>query len=135
MGEAEEATRSEAPVTGAPGERRDDTTFWNGVMAGVALALVAFNAWMAVGLADMPSTLHDMGAQLTISTLTRIVISVPWRWGVPLVGAVVLALIIARRPRKTGPYAIVMVAMLWTAAGTWYYSQAPMRELAEELKE
>jgi hypothetical protein len=41
----------------------NDGTFWNGVLAGVAVALVAFNAWLAVALSGMSKLLEDMGAR------------------------------------------------------------------------
>jgi hypothetical protein len=133
--ESEHETKTEQQATAKTTGARDERTFRNGVMTGVAAALVAFNVWLALGLADMSTTLQDFGTTVPVSMLTRVVISLPWLWGVPALGAALLALVIVKRPRTPGPYAIVMVALLWATAATWHYAQAPMNELANNISE
>jgi hypothetical protein len=112
----------------------EQRAFWQGVAAGAAAVLVAIHAWLALAMADMANMYRDMGS-MALPTATRLVLSLPWRCGLPGVGFALLAALVIRRPRAAWPYAALAIALLLTVAASWHYSQAPLTTLADDIKD
>ena len=65
---------------------------------------------------------------------TRLVLSGAWRWGIPVAGAVIIAALVAVRPRSSWPYVALAVVMLAIAIATWYLARLPVYELAGNIQ-
>ena len=103
-----------------------------GIGTGIVIAAVLVHVWLAVELRHMQAMYADFTAPLPM--LTRLTISVPWRWGVPLVGAVGVFGLVVGRPRATWIYGLVAAVLVATCLGTWYFAQAPVFENVGEIK-
>lgn len=109
------------------------SSFAHGLFVGVAATVVLVQAWLAVELAELPAMYRDFTAELP--PLTWLATSRGWRWGVPLAGAVAVVALVARRPRRTWWYAAVAAVLVGMAVGTWWFAQAPIRELAGTIQD
>lgn len=67
--------------------------------------------------------------------MTRVVLSMPWRCGVPPLGFALLALVIFKRPRAAWPYATLAIALLLAVGAAWHFGQAPLFTFADDIKE
>jgi hypothetical protein len=108
--------------------------FVHGVAVGVAASAVLAHLWLAVVLADAAKMYRDF-ADFAMPPLTRLVTATPWLWGVPAVGAVVVAWLVARRARSLVGYVVVAALLVATLVGTWHFAQAPIAELADNIRE
>lgn len=107
------------------------TGFVHGIATGVAAAAVLVHVWLAIELADYRDTYRDFGGPLPAAT--RLVLSLPWRWGVPAAGAIAIAGLVTRRPRRLWSYLALALTLASTVVATYYLSQLPLRELAGKI--
>ena len=75
-----------------------------------------------------------MGAGMSIPAITHIVLSPLWRWAVPATGVALLAVVVRRRPRVAGPYALLALALVAATLVTWHFAQAPIDALADKIQ-
>jgi hypothetical protein len=111
---------------------RPQPPFVLGIVTGLAAAAVLVHVWFATLLGDMRAAYAELGGP--IPGITRLVITPLWLWGVPVLGALSVAALIARRPRRVGPYVATCALLAITLALTWHFSQAPITELAGQVK-
>ncbi|MBV8762554.1 MAG: hypothetical protein JO257_35040 [Deltaproteobacteria bacterium] len=108
---------------------RTPATFVHGALAGIALAATAAHVWLAVMLAPLRDAYRDMGGGVPF------VLAGWWRWGVPVAGALALAVLFVRRPRSLVPYAVLAVLLISAAIATWRIAYAPLDSLASNIAE
>ena len=112
----------------------DNRAFWHGALVGLAAAAVLVGAWLGIELSGTTKMYEDLGT-LAIPAITRLVLMPAWRFGVPSLGAVLLALVVRQRPRATAPYALIAIAMIAGVLATWHFAQAPIYELSDKISE
>lgn len=116
--------------------RVDVSSFLRGIAAGFALAMYAMQLWLAIRV--VPAYEHiarDFGSSPTVPALFRLVVSRTWTWGVPSVGAALLAYLIVQRPRALWPYLAVAAVLVVGVVVTWLGAQSPITALASGLTE
>lgn len=106
---------------------RAPATFVHGACAGIALASIAAQVWLAVMLAPLRDAYRDMGGGVPF------VLATWWRWGMPVLGVVGVAALIARRPRSLVGYAALAVMMVAAAIATWRIAYAPLYSLSGNI--
>lgn len=118
-----------APAAGAVEVvvERTPATFVHGAMAGIALASIAAQVWLAVMLEPLRDAYRDMGGGVPF------VLASWWRWGMPVLGGVGVAALIARRPRSLGVYVALAVLMVAAAIATWRIAYAPLYSLSGNI--
>ena len=107
-------------------------SFVRGICVGIASSAVAIHVWLAFQLAVLRGMYADLAA--APPALTRLVTSPVWLWSVPVVGALTIGALIARRPQRTLLYAAVALTLVLLAIATWHWSQAPLHELAAPIR-
>ena len=108
--------------------------FAAGIATGFACALLLVQTYFV----HIGGTYRDMYREfggVTLPAPTRLVVSQPWLWGVPVLAVLAIAMLVWRRPRGLAAYAVVALALVATVTVTWFYLDAPMRELAGNIKE
>jgi hypothetical protein len=108
--------------------------FAAGIATGFASALLLVQTYFVHIGGSYRRMYRDFG-DVPLPSLTTLVISQAWLWAVPCVASVALAALVWRRPRALWPYCLLAVALVATVALTWFYLDAPMRELAGNIKE
>jgi hypothetical protein len=117
------------PPSGAAGGGRS-SGFWNGGLAGVALAGLIAQLWFAEHAGAYRRVYDDAG-----SILERpFVLSAWWLCGASGVQALGLAALVVRRPRRIWWYAGAAALAAACIVLTWWLTVTPLRELAGELK-
>jgi hypothetical protein len=106
--------------------------FAAGVATGFACALLLVQTYFVHIGGTYRGMYRDFG-DVMLPALTRLVVSQPWLWGVPVVAAIALVVVVWRRPHALWPYAVVALALVATVSLTWFYLDAPMRELAGNI--
>jgi hypothetical protein len=110
-------------------------SFVHGALAGVSAAAVLAHVWLAIQLAPLSDMYKEMGTLPPSIRAAAFVLRASWRWGVPAVGAVALAVLLARRPRALAWYIALAAALLVTAVATWHFAHAPIYELAGTISD
>ena len=105
--------------------------FAAGVCTGFACAALLVQAYFIHAIAPYRDMYRDFGG--TVSGVTALVISNAWLFAVPLVGAIVLAVIGWRRPRGLWPYVVLSLGLTATVVVTWIFFDAPIRELSGHI--
>ncbi len=105
-------------------------TFLHGAFAGIAVAAVVAQVWLAIQLAPLRDAYKDMG-----SGALPIVLRPWWLWGAPGAGAAVVAALMVLRPRQLASYALVAAALVLVAIATWHFAYAPLWQLADDIKD
>ena len=105
-------------------------TFVHGAFAGVAVAAVVAQAWLAVQLEPLRGAYRDMGTAALPFALKSW-----WLYGVPAAGVAVVAGLVVLRPRQLAVYAASAVILVGAALATWHFAYAPLWELAGNLSE
>jgi hypothetical protein len=108
--------------------------FAAGIATGFACALLLVQTYFVHIGGTYRDMYRDFGS-VALPALTRLVVSPPWLVSVPVLAASALIALVWRRPRALWPYAVVALALVATVALTWFYLDAPMRELAGNIKE
>ncbi len=108
--------------------------FTNGLFTGLAAAAVLVHAWFAVLLAPLRDTYRDFG-DADLPCLTQLMIAPAWLWGMTATGAVLVVLLVARRPARRGPYVATALMLLATVVATFVLSQTPLRQLADKISD
>ena len=124
-------TTTHEPVAGLGQRHAGERAFAQGICVGFASVLVLLHVWLAFELTGMRAMYRDFGGE--VPAVTRVVISVGWMWGAPVAGALAVAGLLVRRPRATWPFVVVAALLLLSVAGTWHWSQQPLRELAGNI--
>ena len=121
----------EAPAAGAVEVvvARPPATFIHGALAGIALASIAAQVWLAVYLAPLQGAFRDMGSR------EPFVLATWWRWGAPVAGLLALVAMLARRPRSLVPYGVLAVVLVAATIATWRIAYAPLDSLAGNISE
>jgi hypothetical protein len=109
---------------------RSAPTFFHGACAGIAVAAVVAQVWLAVQLAPLRGAFKDFGEAMLPFTLRSW-----WLYGVPGAGAVIVAALVALRPRSVFVYALAAALLVGAAIATWHYAYAPLWQLADDIKE
>lgn len=119
----------DAPTAGAVEVvvERTPATFVHGACAGIALASIAAQLWLAVMLAPLSDAYRDMGGGVPF------VLASWWRWGMPAAGIAGVAAVIARRPRSLVVYAALALALVAAAIATWHLAYAPLYSLSGNI--
>jgi hypothetical protein len=112
---------------------RAPSEFARGIGTGIALSAVLAHLWLAIELSHLADMYKDFQAP-HLPALTRLTITPLWRWSVPAVGLVAVMSLVVVRPRAMWIYALAAAVLVGTVMGTWYFSQAPIFELAGEIK-
>lgn len=124
---------SELPAPEPP--RVDGASFARGIATGIGIAMYAVQLWLVIRVVPV----HDHMARAFLSSrmpaLFRLVVSRPWAWGAPTVGAALLAYLIVQRPRALWPYVAVAAVLMAGVVLTWLGVQSPMTELASGITE
>ena len=102
------------------------------LLAGVAAIAIGLHAWLATSFGELRAFYADLPADLPVAT--RLVLSPVWCWGVPVAGAIMLAVVVALRPRSRLPYALLAIIVLAALAITHHYAWAPLHELSAKLR-
>lgn len=122
--------------------RQPPAAFAQGICIGFATAAVLAAVWLATQLAPMREAHLDMGdgwteyTPLSASQPTRQewwFLTKWWLWGVPAAGAIAVGFLVLRRPRRLWPYLAVALVLAAAVVGTWWYANAPLRELAGNI--
>ncbi len=108
--------------------------FAAGIATGFAAAQLLVQTYFVHIGSSYRGLYRDLGTP-SLPTLTELVVSRAWLWSVPVIASVALAALVWRRPRALWPYAALALALAATVALTWFYLDAPMRELAGNIKE
>ncbi len=108
--------------------------FVAGIATGFAGALLLVQTYFIHIGGTYRDMYRDFGS-VTLPALTRLVVSTAWLVSVPVLGATALVALVWRRPRALVSYVVVAVALVATVTLTWFYLDAPMRELAGNIKE
>lgn len=111
---------------------RERVGFWHGVFAGFAGFVVLGHLAYASTLGDLRGMYRDFGA-VAVPLLTRITIHPAWIWGAPLAGLAAVGALLALRPRSYAFYIVTAVLVVIVAAASYWYPQAPIRELAGSI--
>ncbi|MFT3697635.1 MAG: hypothetical protein QM831_31110 [Kofleriaceae bacterium] len=111
----------------------EESQFGRGICVGVALSAVLVHVYaIAIG-GDLNRLYREFG-DVPIPMMTKLTISVVWQIGVPLAAVVAIGALILRRPRALWPYIAVTVAFVLATVCSLYFPQAPIRELAGQIK-
>ncbi|HEU4614243.1 MAG TPA: hypothetical protein VFS15_19245 [Kofleriaceae bacterium] len=111
---------------------RERVGFSHGVLAGFAGCVVLAHLAYSTTLGDLRGMYRDFGGA-ALPLLTRITIHPAWIWGAPLAGLAAVAALLAFRPRSHAFYIVTAVLVLIVAAASYWYPQAPIRELAGSI--
>jgi hypothetical protein len=107
-------------------------SFERGVYVGIASTAVLVHVWLAFQLAPLRATYAEFGAPLP--ALTSLAVSPYWLWGIPLVGAVGVGALAARRPKRKLVYALAAAALVLLAIASWRWGEAPLRDVASAIR-
>jgi hypothetical protein len=102
------------------------------VFAGFAGFVVLAHLAYSSTLGDLRGLYRDFG-DVSVPLLTRVTIHPAWIWGAPLAGIAAVGALLATRPRSYAFYVITAVLVLIVAAASYWYPQAPIRELAGSI--
>jgi hypothetical protein len=105
-------------------------SFAHGAFAGVAVAAVFAQIWLAVQLEPLRDVYRDMNPTRALP----FVLASWWLYGAPATGALASAGLVAMRPRRVAAYAVLAVVLIGAAIATWHLAYAPLRELAGNIK-
>ncbi len=109
---------------------RPAPTFFHGAFAGVAIAAVIAQVWLAVQLEPLRGAYKDFGTATLPFTLKTW-----WLYGAPAVGFVAVAGLVVTRPRHVAVYAVVAAILVAAAVATWHLAYAPLWSLAPNISE
>ncbi len=123
---AEGVSAVEVAAEAAP---RHAPSFFHGALAGIAIAAVVAQVWLAVQLAPLRGAFQDMASK------EPFVLRPWWLWGVPGAGAAAVAALMVLRPRRVVGYVLVAVLLVGLAIATWHLAYAPLYQLADEIKD
>ena len=130
---AEPASSAPFPATAVEvATERAPTSFFDGVVTGVAAAAVLVQLFLAWELASFREMYKDLGGQLPAAT--RLVLTSAWRWGVPAAGLVAIVVLVVRRPRAAWPYLVVALVIVAATFATWWLARMPVYELAGAIR-
>lgn len=110
-------------------------TFVHGALAGLSAAAVLAHVWLAVELAPLLGMYRDLAARPEGMRAAAFVLQPRWLWGVPAAGAVALAVLLVRRPRRVVWYVALAAVLFATAIGTWHLARAPIDAVADTIRE
>lgn len=113
---------------------RERVGFWHGVFAGFAGFVVLGHLAYSSTLGDLRGLYRDFGG-VSVPVLTRITIQPAWIWGAPLAGLAAVVALLAVRPRSYALYVVTAVVVVIVAAASYWYPQAPIRELAGSISD
>lgn len=105
-------------------------TFFHGAFAGIAVAAVVAQAWLAVQLEPLRGAYKDFGTAALPFTLRTW-----WLYGVPAAGVTAVAALLVVRPRQAAAYALLAGVLVVAAIATWHFAYAPLYELAGNIKD
>jgi hypothetical protein len=105
-------------------------TFFHGALAGVAVAAVIAQAWLAVQLEPLRGAYKEMGTAALPFALKSW-----WLYGAPAAGVALVAALVAVRPRQLAAYALAAALLVGAAIATWHFAYAPLWELAGNIQE
>ncbi len=107
-------------------------SFGRGIAVGFAICAVLVHITL-VGLTGNWSKLYE-DLRTPLPVMTRLTISVPWQLGVPVAGAIAIGFLVLRRPRALAVYIAVAAVLAAAAACTWWFPNAPISELAGNIR-
>jgi hypothetical protein len=108
-------------------------SFGHGIAVGCAICAVLVHVGL-VGLSgSLAGMYRDFGTR-ELPAMTRLTLSVSWQLGVPVVGLLLIAGLVVRRPRRLAIYVAVVVVLVAAAACTYWFPEAPIRELAGNIR-
>jgi hypothetical protein len=110
---------------------RPPNVFAQGLATGIAISALLVHVWLAVELRSMREMYKDFGG--TLPLLTRLSIAPAWLVGAPALATIALVFLIGKRPRRLAGYVGLAALLVATAAGTYWFAQAPIRELAGNI--
>ncbi|MDB4955525.1 MAG: hypothetical protein JWO36_3094 [Myxococcales bacterium] len=110
----------------------NSSAFAKGLASGIAISALLVQLWLGVEMQGMRGMYKDFGGA-PLPVLTRVVISPGWLLGVPALASLAIVFLIRKRPRPLNLYVGLAALLVATAVGTYWFAQAPLRELAGNI--